>query len=126
MAVGRGGFIAGSSRGTVPLTPTQETARIEALRADTRRHLPDSAAEAAANARTPAKLPIVADGTAASPSFYPRGGATLAFLAQHIAQEVEPEDAGPTRHASAAYAYVWTRDITTEVLPHGTGFDIQI
>ncbi len=50
----------------------------------------------------------------------------LSFLAQHIAQEVNPEPASFDRHVTASSAYMASRDFNAEMLPQGSGLDIRI
>lgn len=123
MTVGRGGSIAG---GAAALAPANDTARIGELQAETRRqiqNLPVKDRRGAGN--IDAHLPVL-DAPARRPRIAPHQGTVLAFLAQHIAQEVVPEVAGPARHNSAAEAYIGARDFNAEMLPQGTGFDIRI
>ena len=123
MTVGRGGSIAG---GTMALAPTNDTARVGELQAETRRQIQNLALKDRRGAdNVDAHLPVL-DVPAVRPRIAPHQGTGLAFLAQHIAQEVAPDMAGLDRHTSAAEAYIGARDFNTEILPQGAGFDIRI
>ncbi len=123
MAVGRSGFSTPSAQ---PFRPAAETQRISAVQAENRRHVRDLLVDRE-NANAPAFGTDLVPQTDASASFnQPRGGMMLSFLAQHIAQEVSPEIAGPERYGSATNAYMGARDFNAEMLPDGTGLDILI
>lgn len=54
------------------------------------------------------------------------GAPSSAYLAQHIAQEVTPENPGYDRFQAGARAYMLRRDSTAEILPNGSGLDLSI
>ena len=123
MTVGRGGSVAG---GAMALAPARETARVGELHAETRRqiqNLPPKDRRSTDSIDT--HLPVL-DAPARRPRMAPNHGTVLAFLTQHIAQEVAPDGAGLDRHASAAVAYIGARDFNAEMLPQGAGLDIRI
>lgn len=55
-----------------------------------------------------------------------QGAPSSPFLAQHIAQEVEPEDPGFSAFQAGARAYVMRRDSTVEILSASGGLDIYV
>jgi len=123
MALGRSGLYRSPA---VPFAPAQETTRIGSVQADDRRHvgnllLDRSRERAAAPGGERAPLSEVP-----RPRAEARGRVVLSFLAQHIAQEVSPEIAGPDRYGSAAQAYIGARDFNAEMLHDGAGLDIRI
>ena len=123
MTVGRGGGIAG---GAMALAPATETARISELQAETRRQVQNFPPRHQHGADSvDAHLPVL-HVPAQRPRVVAHQGTVLAFLTQHIAQEITPEVTGPDRHASAALAYMDARDFNAEMLPQGAGFDIRI
>jgi hypothetical protein len=54
------------------------------------------------------------------------GAPTLAFLAQHLAQEAIPEDPGFDQYQAGAKAYILRRDSTVEILSSSGRLDITI
>lgn len=123
MAVGRGGYP--SSPGAA-FTPAAETARIGEAQADNRRHVRNLPVDKERATRVPSGGELVPQGQFTAPRSEPRAPVMLSFLAQHIAQEVNPEVAGPDRYSSAADAYIGARDFNAEMLPDGAGLDIRI
>jgi hypothetical protein len=121
--MGRSSSIAG---GAIALAPANETARISELQAETRRQIQNlSPKDRRSTDSIDTQLPVL-DVPARRPRIAPHNGTVLAFLAQHIAQVVAPEMAGPDRHAFAAEAYIGARDFNAEILPQGAGFNIQV
>ncbi|MCZ6448582.1 MAG: hypothetical protein O6831_10120 [Alphaproteobacteria bacterium] len=124
MAVGRGGGVDGT---TMALAPAGKAARVGEVQAEHRRHILNVPLR---NGRptggVDTRLPVVIEVPARRTRAEPHQGTVLAFLAQHIAQEVAPEVAGLDRHASAARAYMGARDFNAEMLPQGAGLDIRI
>ncbi|MFM2129785.1 MAG: hypothetical protein RL477_1331 [Pseudomonadota bacterium] len=55
-----------------------------------------------------------------------QGAPSSAFLAQHIAQEVEPEDPAFSAYQAGARAYVMRRDSTVEILAASGRLDIFV
>jgi len=123
MAVGRSGF---STQPPAPLRPAAETQRISAVQAENRRHIRDLLGDRETAGAAAIGTDLVAQADAPASFNPPRGGMMLSFLAQHIAQEVVPEIAGPDRHGSASIAYIGARDFNADLLPQGAGLDIRI
>lgn len=122
MAVGRSGF---SPHAAQPLRPAAETQRISAVQAENRRHVRDLLVDRENPGATAAGAELVPQADVAAFD-QPRGGMMLSFLAQHIAQEVSPEVAGPDRYGSASNAYIGARDFNAQMLPDGAGLDIRV
>ena len=123
MVVGRGG---GGNGTAMALVPAVKAARVGDLQGQTRRHiqhLPPKQVRGAGDLGT--RLPV-ADVPARRTRAADHQVTALAFLAQHIAQEVAPEVTGLDRHASAAKAYIGARDFNAEMLPQRAGLDIRV
>lgn len=120
MAVGRGGGVMGTAMAPVPAV---KAPRVGELQGETRRQVQNLPPRHGGGAGT--RL-AVADVPARWTRAANHQVTALAFLAQHIAQEVAPEVAGFDRHASAARAYMGARDFNAEMLPQGAGLDIRI
>jgi hypothetical protein len=123
MAVGRSGFSTPSAQ---PFRPAAETQRISAVQAEDRRHVRDLLVDRETTNAPAFGTELVSQADIATSFNPPRGDMMLSFLAQHIAQEVSPEIAGPDRHGSATNAYIGARDFNIEMLPEGAGVDIRI
>ena len=54
------------------------------------------------------------------------GTPSSAYMAQHIAQEVTPDDPGFDRYQAGARAYIMSRDSTVEILTSAGRLDIFI
>lgn len=55
-----------------------------------------------------------------------QGAPSSAFLAQHIAQEVDPLAPGPDAYQAGARAYIFRRDSTVEILSSAARLDVYI
>jgi len=123
MTVGRGGGVKGTA---MALVPAVKPARVGELQGETRRHVQNVPLRHGGGDDGAGTRRAVTD----EPPRWTRAAnhqvTALAFLAQHIAQEVAPEVAGFDRHASAARAYMGARDFNAEMLPQGAGLDIRV
>lgn len=55
-----------------------------------------------------------------------QGAPSSAFLAQHIAQEIDPLAPGPDAYQAGARAYIFRRDSTVEILSSAARLDVYI